>query len=198
MKMNDARRGRGGLTWVEVLVAVVILVGLGFFAVGWVKGQLMRGAYSVTLSDMKQLHLATQQMALDGVEEKETNLRWPGDNGGTFTNWLATLVPGYLSTNDFCRLITVGGRSINTHGLPGANTNTILVYAVTINSVPNTIFLSTANFTNTAAGGVFNAAGLPNGKYGFVYFRQAGDGGIGKPKQVGNTNAVGGFVPLLR
>jgi len=38
----------------------------------------------------------------------------------------------------------------------------------------------------------------PFGNKGFVVFRKGGDGGVYLPKQVGQTNLIGAFVPLCR
>src|SRR5687767_14393999 len=66
------------------LVEVVLLVGVGivlmviFFPIcTMTTGSQRKGQMTQTLSNMKQLHLATQQMVLDGVTAGNTSLGWP-------------------------------------------------------------------------------------------------------------------------
>jgi len=190
-----------GMTLKEVNFAIAILVVLIFvMVVGFLgTGPAHDGSLQL-LSNMKQLHLATQQMALDSETTGDTNLGWPGDTGGTFTNWAHNLTAGgYLSTNDLCKLLSGPGRITPPGTLPRSNNNATLVYNVSSNSVSNTVFLTSANFTNTPTGGV---RPLPNAKpygdRGFAILRKAGDGAILQPKQAGQTNLVGSFVPLCR
>ncbi len=151
------------------------------------------------LSNMKQLHLATQQMALDGTTTEETNsLCWPGTN--TFRFWTTNLVPSYLTTNDFCKLVSVAGAITPQGVLPNDNTNGIVVYQVSEKSEGNVVFLSTRNVTNGFQTTTNELKSLYAGK-GFVVFHKGGDGAVLLPKQLQGTNAtnvVGTFVPLCR
>lgn len=194
--------GEKALTVTELLVAlVVILVAIGFLLslshVTWTSS-LTQGQMSQTLSNMKQLHLATQQMALDGITTGKTNLGLPGDIGGTFSNWTAQIVSGnYLTAWDLSKMLSAPGIVLNPRQIPATNTTAVLVYAVKEQSEGSTVFLSTANFTNTPTGGLPPLADAkPYGNDGFIVFRKAGDGAILKPKQAGKTNLIGGFVPL--
>ena len=182
-------------TWTEIIVAssvlVVLLLGIGIFI-------LTRTQHSTgdnMLSRMKQLHLATQTMALDGVTTGDTNLAWPGTRDGTFTTWVNNIVP-YLGTNDFCRLLSgLKGTMV----FPTENTNSILVYGVTEEQDGSYVFLTSANFTNTPTGGApLRPDAKPYGNKGFVVFRKGGDGSILLPNQVGQTNVIGLYTPLLR
>jgi len=191
-------RHRQAFTWVEFLVILAVAVVLVLLALFWVATEAgYRAQQSSTLSNMKQLQLATQQMALDGQSTKDTNIGWPGDIGGTFTNWTAQLLNGsYLSTNDLCKLLSAPGINV-TPGKTLSATNTgLLVYAVSKNSLGETVFLTTANFTNTPSGGVVNRFAKPYGNKGFVVFRKAGDGALLRSPQAGDTNAVGGYAPI--
>lgn len=70
-----------GLTLVEVLVLLVILLGV-FLVMPTCSsphsGMKGRGELSQALINMRQLYLATQQMALDATTEARTNIGWPG------------------------------------------------------------------------------------------------------------------------
>jgi prepilin-type N-terminal cleavage/methylation domain-containing protein len=80
--------GKKALTLTEALVALVILAVLfAILSVPHGPGNLTSGQMTQTLSNMRQLHLATQTAALDGTTTGDTNLGWPGDVGGTFSNW---------------------------------------------------------------------------------------------------------------
>jgi type II secretory pathway pseudopilin PulG len=154
------------------------------------------------LSNAKQLYLATQQMALDGQMTGETNLGWPGDIGGTFTNWAHQLVAGsYLTTNDFLKLMSAPGVVPPPGRMPEMKECALLVYAVSTNSPGNTVFLTSANFTNSPSGGMPPAKkAKPYGDKGFVVFRVGGDGAVLQPRQTGAayTNIIGGYAPLCR
>jgi len=154
-----------------------------------------------TLSNSKQLHLATQQMALDAVTTGDTNLGWPGDIGSSWAGWATNLVGGnYLTTNDFKKLISAPGVVPTSDNPASPGKSGIIVYAVVENSEGNTVFLSSANFTNTSGGGAAPAAtAKPYGNKGYVVFRKAGDGTILQARQTGSsfTNIIGAFTNVV-
>ena len=201
MMLPRIEKNQSGLTWVEVVVALSILSILATFAYQVLTIPTCgRGGMTFTLSNMKQLHLATQAAVLDGTTIGDTNLGWPGDTGGTFTNWMHQLVPAYLSTNDFCKLLSAPGKIVRPGELPAAmSESAVLVYAVRASSPTNAVFLTTANYTNGPAGGQrLLAAAKPYGMKGFVVFRKGGEGDIFMAAKVADTNAIGSYVPLLK
>ena len=149
-----------------------------------------------TLSNMKQLHLATQQMALDATVEKIPHRGWPGDMNASFTNWIDHLVPTYLSTNEITRLLSISGNRLPQDVLPRKNTNPILVYAVREDSPGDTVILSTANFINTPQGGYIDPSVQSFTDKFFLVFRKNGTGAILKTRDAGRTNKVGSYAPL--
>lgn len=186
-----------GISLVEILIILALVAILAWLAVPSVGVGLVKEEKTQTLSNMKQLHLATQQMALDRETTDNTRIGWPGDSGGSFTNWAHQLLDGgYLSRADLCKLLSAPGIIVSTNNPLTNNSSALLVYATSTNSPFDTVFLSTANFTNTPSGGVFNPKAQPYRNKGFVVFRAAGDGAILQPRQVGMTNVIGSYVPL--
>lgn len=193
-----------GLTTTELVVCLflfgVLCLLLSPGIHGMHGGTLVKGQMTQTLSNMKQLHLATQSAALDGVTTDDKSLGWPGDTGGTFANWTSQLVPSYLGSNDFCKLLSAPGVIVRPGKIPTSmSQGAVLVYAVRSNSPPETVFLTTANFTNGPTGGspLSNKA-KPYGDKGFVIFQKGGDGKILLKNQTAETNRIGMYAPLLK
>ncbi|CAN5712943.1 hypothetical protein BH09VER1_BH09VER1_44540 [soil metagenome] len=194
-------RDQAGITIPEVLVVLVIvgvLASVPLTRCIFKPNAMYRAQMSQALYHMKQLHLATVQMELDGMVARHANLGWPGDTGGTFTNWASQLVPAYLSTNDFGKSLSVAGRTLPPDRVPTANTNGILVYAVSTNSATNAIFLATANITDSPQGAGFATDPKLFGNTGFVVFRKNGDGALLYANQITNAQLVGTWVPLCK
>lgn len=187
-----------GFTWVELIVGLAILLVLLALLLPFSGGCITRSASAQPLSNMKQLHLATQQMAQDGVTTGDKRLCWPGDNGGSMALWATALVPSYLSANDLAKLMSVKGRIVPQGQVPLVNTNGIMVYAVKKDTYDKAVFLSTANLSGGPQGWKFDSnSGLLENR-GFVVFHKEGDGAILLPQQAANTGAVGAFVPLCK
>lgn len=186
-----------GISLIEVLVALAIIVALVWVATPRFGSDLVKGYQTQTLSHMKQLHLATLMMADDGAVAPNSALGWPGDTGGSFTNWAYQLVhEKYLSHEDLCKLLSAPGVVVSTNDPLTSNRSALLVYAVSTNSLDDSAFLSTANFTNSPFGGFFDPKARPYRNESFVVYRKAGDGAILQPRQAGQTNIIGSYVPL--
>jgi prepilin-type N-terminal cleavage/methylation domain-containing protein len=183
-------------TLIELLVVISIIGILAALALPALFGALVKGQMTQTLNNMRQLHLATQQMALDGITTGDATLSWPGDaSNPSWAAWATNLVPSYLSTNDFNKLLSAAGLARPTTTAITSKTPTALnPYSVGENSSGDTVFLSSANWTNGTA---LSAAAKPYGDKGFLVFRKAGDGAILLPKQYNNTNIIGTVTNVL-
>jgi prepilin-type N-terminal cleavage/methylation domain-containing protein len=195
-----------GFTLIELLVVISIIAILASLAIPAVTGALARGQMTQTLSNMKQMHLVAQTMALDATTTGDTNIGWPGDlPNKTWAGWITNAVPGYIKNIDMAKLLSAPGITVPaTASLdalqPGAANNgrSVILYQVSETNGNNTVLFSSANFTNSASGGSpLNGAALPYGDKGFIVFRKGGDGAVLQARQVGSsfTNVIGGYVP---
>lgn len=185
-------------TLIELLVVIAIIGILAALAFPAMQGVMTRAQMTQSLSNMKQLHLATTQMALDGMTTGDTNLAWPGDSGAaTFAGWANSLVGGaYLTTNDFAKLVSAPGKQNPPGAIPSAANSALIAYAVAESSEGATVFLSTANYVYTGGGSTLST-NAPYGNKGFVIFRKGGDGAVFLPRQATNTALIGTNVARL-
>ena len=188
-------------TLIELLVVISIIAILASLALPAITGALVRGQMTQSVNNMKQLHLVAQQMAMDSSVSGDTNIGWPGDMPTPgWDKWATNVVPGYMTTNDFAKMVSAQGVTapLNTAptGLtPGTKSGrAIILYNVSETNDTTTVIFSTSNFTNNTSGGTAPlAAALPYGDKGFVVFRKGGDGAVLKGLQAGQSNIVGGF-----
>ena len=197
------KRLLAGFTLIELLVVISIIAILASLALPAVTGALARGQMTQTLSNMKQIHLVAQQMALDASTTGDTNLGWPGDltNAGvtTWAKWVPLVVPGYMGTNDFAKMISAPGvlcpSNAISNATPGAiGGRAIYLYPVSETNDSAAVLLTTANYKYTASGAALSPTNKPYGDKGFVVFRKGGDGVVLQSRQSTNTNVVGGFA----
>lgn len=189
------------LTLWETLIAISVFCLLVLILDAAVRPHLRSAhPYQRTLSAMKEIHLASQRMALDATTTGKTNIGWPGDIGGTFAHWAAQLVQGgYATTDEFCRWMSAPGITAEPSQFPALPHRAILVYAIREDSDGSTVYLTSANFTNTPTGGLpLSKDAKPYGDQAFLIFRKAGDGAVLQPTQVGKTNLIGRYVPLCQ
>jgi prepilin-type N-terminal cleavage/methylation domain-containing protein len=188
-------------TLIELLVVISIIAILAALSLPAITGALARGQMTQTMSNMKQLHLVTQQMALDSTVTGDTNLGWPGDMPSPSWNaWATNIVNGYMTTNDFAKMVSAPGVTAplnqSPSGLtPGTRTGrAVILYNVSETNDGSTVLFSSSNFTNNQSGGTPPvSSSLPYGEKGFVVFRKGGDGAVLQTRQAGQTNIVGAF-----
>lgn len=205
--MKTTRRSLGAFTLIELLVVISIIAILASLAIPAVTGALARGQMTQTLSNMKQLHLVAQTMALDATTTGDTNIGWPGDMPNkTWSGWISNAVPGYLTTNDMAKLLSAPGITVPATANLGTltagqanNGRAIVLYLVSVTNNNTAVLFSSSNFTNSISGGTpLTASSLPYGDKGFIVFRKGGDGAVLQARQVGATftNVIGEFVPV--
>jgi len=189
-------RSLSAFTLIELLVVISIIGILAALSLPAIAGAMTKGQMTQTLNNFKQLHLATTQMALDGTTTGDTNLVWPGDQASpAWNNWATNLVPSYLSTNDFNRLLSAPSVIRGATTAPTTKATAIIVWTVSENSSGDTVFLSTANWTNGTT--TLSQSSKPYGNKGFVLFHKGGDGAILLPAQAGQTNITGTLTNAL-
>ncbi|MFM7374299.1 MAG: type II secretion system protein [Chthoniobacterales bacterium] len=205
--MKNLRRALRGFTLIELLVVISIIAILASLAIPAVTGALARGQMTQTLSNMKQLHLVAQTMALDATTTGDTNVGWPGDlPAKTWAGWVTNAVPGYIKTNDMAKLLSAPGITVPATATlssltPGtaANGRAIILYQVSETNGNTAVIFSSANFTNSSSGGTALAgSSLPYGDKGFIVFQKWGSGAVLQARQVGSTftNIIGDYVPV--
>lgn len=192
-----ASAGAGSKASIVTLSVVVLVLGIGLWSLGY---SLLRTSRELhLLSSMKTLHLATQQLEIDGRDKKDPSLGWPGDTGGSFTNWTGQLLrDGLYTAQDLRRELSAPGIVIPPGEEPNATNTAMHLYAVGTNSPSTAVFLTSANFTNTPSGGVLDRHARPFGGHAFLVWHKGGDGQVLTPEHAGDTNVVGAFVPLCR
>ena len=178
-------------TLVELLVVISIIAILASLALPAITGALARGQITQAMSNGRQIFIANSQMALDAVTTGDTNLGWPGDIGGSNTSWspwASALVPAYMSTNDFNKMLSAPGLVRGTAVAPSSKSPSALnVYDIKDSSTMESTYITTANFTN---GQALSPVAKPFGDKGFVVFKKGGDGAIFLKAQATNTNLL--------
>ena len=181
-----------GFTLIELLVVISIIGLLAALALPAINGALKRAQMTQTLSNARQLYTATFQASLDAVTTG-SGYGWPADGGGSWQAWTTNLTNGYLSANDFRKLISAPGRMVAGSAVlstVGAS-NGLKLYNIGEASPNDNLFLSSANVTFGNGSGIVAATNnVPFGDAGVVIFRKGGDGLVIRWTQRTDTNLV--------
>lgn len=191
-------------TLIELLVVISIIAILASLALPAITGALARGQMTQTMSNMKQLHLVAQQIALDGSTTGDTNFAWPGDLPAatkTWAGWAGIVTNGYMTSVDLAKMcsapsVTANSNTIVASSTPGT-TRAVLGYQVSDTNESTVVLFTSSNFTNAATPTAPIGTSKPYGTKGFVVFRKGGDGAVLQNNQATNTNVVGGFATTL-
>lgn len=176
-------------TLIELLVVISIIAILAALALPAITGALTRGQASQTMSNARQLYVATFNMAADGQTTGDTNLAWPGDMASpSWASWADGLTSGgYLSTNDFNKMLNAQGVPRPANTAPSTSTpSALLVYPVKESSPMQTIFITSKNFVTPGTALLPDAT--PFGSKAFVVFRRGGDGLVYQGSQATNQS----------
>jgi len=186
--MHSVKR-TAAFTLIELLVVISIIAILAALALPAITGALARGQMTQTLSNARQIYISTFNMALDGTTTGDTNLGWPSDAGGTWSKWAGALVGGgYMSTNDFAKMLSAPGVLRGTNvSVQSPTPSALSVYNVGESSPMQAAFITTANYTN---GQSLSSDAKPFGNKGFVVFRKGGDGLVYQSTQATNQNIL--------
>ena len=175
-------------TLIELLVVISIIAILASLAIPAISGALMRAQMTQTLSNCRQLALASFALSQESVTTGDTSIPgYPSTND--FQTWSSALTNAGLSTNDIKKLLTASGVN-NTAWPPTATSSALNAYAVVDSSPGDMVFLSTKNWDATAPAALV-ATAVPYGDKGFVAFRRGGDGAIYKAPQATNIALIG-------
>jgi prepilin-type N-terminal cleavage/methylation domain-containing protein len=188
-------------TLIELLVVISIIAILAALALPAITGALARGQMTQTMSNMKQLHLVAQQIALDGSTTGDTNLAWPGDlPDKTWAAWAGIVTNGYMTAVDLAKMCSAPPITATSNGIgesTAGSTRAVVGYQVSETNESTVVLFTSSNFTNGSPPTTPVADGKPYGTKGFVVFRKGGDGAVLQTSQATNTNVVGGFAAVL-
>lgn len=177
-------------TLIELLVVISIIAVLAGLALPAITGALTRGQATQTMSNARNLYIATFNMAADGIVTGDSALSWPGDEGvGGWSGWATSITEnGYLSTNDFNKLLQAPGVSRAANADPASAENSALnLYGVGSSSPMQAILFSSANFSGV---GELEEESSPYGNKVFVLLRKGGDGAIFLGKQATKSELI--------
>lgn len=198
MKSRKSSLAGQGITLVEILAIILLLAVLVLLSIPTIHVGFTRDDKTRVLSNMKQLHLATRQLALDGISTGDGLPDWTCLKGRpiSYEAWQKYLVPDYLSLGDFTKLTSATEDLFwNFHR---DTANAIQVYAVDAADLDSTVLFATKNWHGPA---VSQLSGQPFGAKCFVVFHKGGDGAILKPDYCQRMDLVGSggkynFLPL--
>jgi len=198
--MNKDIRSLRAFTLIELLVVISIIAILASLALPAISGALTKAQMNTALSNLRQIHIATQSAALGAFTTQSTDFGWPGDVGLSDGQWLSQMliVNGYLQPDEAAKVFAAGEiRAATDVGDSVPADNIGFRFEPVVESDPaTTAFGYTANYTlgeNIEKG----STTPPFRDNGFVVIRKGGDGAVykisqGKDPSVGTPGGGGG------
>jgi len=176
-------------TLVELLVVISIIAILASLALPAITGALVRGQATQTLSNARQIYVATFNAAADAITTGDTNIGWPADCGSNWSGWANGLVNGgYMSTNDFAKMLSAPGAMRPTNTAITATTPSALsIYNIGESSTMQEAFITSANYINPSP---LLATAKPFGDKTFIVFYKSGAGNTYQAMQATNVNVL--------
>lgn len=188
---NSSRRA---FTLIELLVVISIIAILASLALPAISGALTRAQMNTALSNLRQIHLATQSAALDAFTTQDNTIGWPGDVGISGGEALSSMLIAnkYLESRDAAKIFAAGGikpATGATDSIP--EDNIAFTFEEVLESDPGTtVFAYTKNYTygsNIEDGSTTE----PFKDAGFAVMRKGGDGAVYRAQQGENTELIG-------
>lgn len=195
--MKSLRRSLQAFTLIELLVVISIIAILASLSLPAIGGALTRAQMGTALSNLRQVHIATTQAALDAFTTGSTNMGWPGDvasisSGSTLSAMLIS--NKFLQPSDAAKVFSAGqikpsqvatnATSVPAEGIAFNFTK------VTESDAGTSLFGFTKNYTYGQDLGDGNT-NIPFKADGFVIMRKGGDGQVFKGAQGDETNLIG-------
>jgi prepilin-type N-terminal cleavage/methylation domain-containing protein len=193
--MNNPKTSSvAAFTLIELLVVISIIAILASLALPSIAGALNRAQMNTALSNLRQIHLATQSAALDAFTTQDNTIGWPGDVGISGGEALSGMLIAnkYLEARDAAKIFAAGGikpATGSSDSIP--EDNIAFTFEEVRESDPGTtVFAYTKNYTygsNIEDGSTTE----PFKDAGFVVMRKGGDGAVYRAQQGENTELIG-------